>query len=154
MILCTECYIQQEGKTLMLYRNKIKNDISQGKWIGVGGKFENGESPEQCLIREVKEEAGVTLTEFKLRGIVTFVMLDGTSEPMYLFIYTASKFTGEIGECDEGTLKWIDTSKILDLKLWDGDRFLWDWILNNDKFFSACFKYNGNDLIEHQVAFY
>ena len=154
MILCTDCYIQRDNKTLMLYRNKKKNDINQGKWIGVGGKFEPGESPEECLIREVKEEAGVTLTEFKLRGILTFQIMDEGSEPLYIFIYTASDFIGEIGECDEGTLEWVDTNKILELELWEGDRLFWDWILHDERMFSANFKYREDKLIEHQVTFY
>ena len=154
MTLCTECYIQQNGKTLMLYRNKKGNDINKNKWIGLGGKFEYGESPEDCLIREVREEAGVTLTEYRMRGVVTFVMADNTSEPLYLFIYTASKYSGEIGDCDEGSLQWIDNDKILDLELWDGDKLFWEWMLKGDKFFSASFTYNGNSLIKHQVAFY
>ena len=154
MTLCTDCYIQQNGKTLMLYRNKKKNDINKGKWIGLGGKFEHGESPEQCLVREVREEAGVTLTDYRLRGIVTFTVTDDISEPLYLFIYTASKYIGEIRECDEGSLQWIDDDKIIDLDLWEGDKLFWDWILNTDKFFSASFIYSGTGLIKHQVALY
>ncbi len=154
MQLCTECYIQRDGKTLMLYRNKKEHDINAGKWLGVGGKFEPGESPEQCLLREVREEAGVTLTEFRLRGVMTFVTLDGSSEPLYIFIFTASAFTGEIGDCDEGTLQWIDTDKIADLDLWEGDRIFWEWILRDRGFFSAYFEYDHDALVRHNVTFY
>ena len=154
MILATECYIQRENQILMLYRNKKKNDINKGKYIGLGGKFEYGESPEQCLIREIKEEVGVILTNYRLRGIVTFVMLDGASEPIYMFVYTAYGFTGEISACDEGELHWIDKDKILTLDLWEGDRLFWRWLLEDERFFSAKFVYNGNILVEHQEEFY
>jgi len=144
------------GKTLMLYRNKKVGDINKGKWIGLGGKFEPGESPEQCLIREVREEAGVTLTEFKLRGIITFVILDdASSEPLCIFIYTASRFVGDIAEsCDEGTLEWVATEKVTDLNLWEGDRLFWGWMQDGDKLFSARFEYEGSTLTDHQVTFY
>ena len=154
MFLCTECYIQQGAKTLMLYRNKKEHDINQNKWIGLGGKFEPGESPEQCLLREIKEEAGVTLTAFKLRGLVTFITLDGSSEPMIIFIYTATEFTGVVQDCNEGTLKWIDTNKIQELELWEGDRLFWDWLLNDNRFFSARFIYDNEVLTQHEVTFY
>ncbi|MCL2332572.1 MAG: 8-oxo-dGTP diphosphatase [Actinomycetia bacterium] len=154
MQLCTECYIQRDGKTLMLYRNKKEHDINAGKWLGVGGKFEAGETPEQCLLREVREEAGVTLTEYRLRGVMTFVTLDGSSEPLYIFIFTASAFTGEVGDCNEGTLQWIDTDKIADLDLWEGDRIFWDWILHDRRFFSAYFEYDRDVLVKHGVRFY
>ena len=154
MILATECYIQRENQILMLYRNKKQNDINKGKYIGLGGKFEYGESPEQCLLREIKEEAGVTLTDYRLRGIVTFIMLDGSSEPIYMFVYTAGGFTGEISACDEGELHWVDKDKILSLDLWEGDKLFWRWLLEDKRFFSAKFIYNENTLVEHQETFY
>jgi len=154
MILCTECYIQKDNKTLMLYRNKKKNDINHGKWIGIGGKFDVGESPEECLLREVREEAGVLLTEYQLKGILTFQVIDDLSEPMYIFVYTASAYEGEVGECDEGTLAWIDTDKILELELWEGDRLFWGWMLEEKGFFSANFKYKQDKLVDCQVRFY
>jgi 8-oxo-dGTP diphosphatase len=139
----------------MLYRNKKANDINEGKWIGLGGKFEPGESPEECLIREIREEAGVTLTEYAFRGILTFDVTDGSSEPMYLFVYTAGKYEGKLTEdCNEGTLEWVENEKITALGLWEGDKMLWDWLLNSDKFFSAKFVYDGDTLVEHGVAFY
>ena len=154
MTLCTECYIQKENKTLMLYRNKKKDDINQGKWIGLGGKFELGESPEECLLREVKEEVGVSLTDFTLRGILTFQIVEQADEPIYIFIYTASDYEGEIKECSEGTLEWIDNDKILKLNLWEGDRLFWGWLLENKGLFSANFKYSQDKLIDYKVNFY
>ncbi len=154
MLLCTECYIQKESKTLMLYRNKKEKDINKNKWIGLGGKFEPGESPEECLVREIKEEAGVTLTGYRLRGMITFVTMDEESEPIYIFIYTADSYEGTIGSCDEGELQWIDTDKIEELELWEGDRLFWPWIKSEKGFFSAKFVYRGDKLIEHQVEFH
>ncbi|MCL2606820.1 MAG: 8-oxo-dGTP diphosphatase [Coriobacteriia bacterium] len=155
MILCTECYIQRDGQTLMLHRNKKADDINQGKWIGVGGKFEPGESPEQCLIREVQEEAGLTVTDFQLRGMVTFVTTDGSSDPMLIFIYTASGFTGELSlTCSEGTLQWVETNQICDLDLWEGDRLFWNWMQSSDAFFSARFTYHDGVLTHHEVTHY
>ena len=153
-MLCTECYIQKDGKTLMLYRNKKKKDINKNKWIGLGGKFEPGESPEECLLREVKEEAGVMLTNYRLRGIVTFVMVDDESEPIYMFIYTADSYEGVVGTCDEGELQWVDTDKIEELELWEGDRLFWPWLKEEAGFFSAKFVYKGDTLMEHQVEFH
>jgi len=155
MFLCAECYIQKDNKTLMLYRNKKENDINKNKWIGLGGKFEPGESPEECLIREVKEEAGVELTKFKLRGFITFNDITKSLDNLYyIFIYTASEYTGEIGPCNEGELKWIDNDKILDLELWEGDRIFWGWLLNDNRFFSASFIYELDKLIKNDVIFY
>jgi len=138
----------------MLYRNKKEKDINKGKYIGIGGKFEPGESPEECLLREIKEEAGVTLTDYRFRGIVTFVMLDGSSDPIYMFVYMADGFTGEMTACDEGELHWVDTDKILTLNLWEGDKLFWRWLLEDDRFFSAKFVYNGDILVEHRETFY
>lgn len=169
MILCTECYIQRsnpsgsgsnsDSQTLMLHRNKKHDDINEGKWVGLGGKFETGESPEQCLVREVREEAGVTLNDYQLRGMVTFLSNDMSDEALHIFIFTASSFTGEIdfGNCKEGTLQWVDSGSILDLNLWEGDRLFWNWMTDSktsDKLFSARFVYDGERLIEHDVTFY
>ena len=155
MTLCTECYIRQNGKTLMLYRNKKENDINEGKWIGFGGKFEPGESPEECLLREIKEEIGVTLTEYKMRGVVTFLTIDKPDDPMYLFVYTASAFTGEIKkQCDEGMPEWVDDNKILGLDLWEGDKIFWEWILGGGPFFSLKLTYDGDRLIGNDYRLY
>jgi len=166
MILCTECYIQrckpldgqredgQYGQTLMMYRNKKADDINQGKWVGIGGKFESGESPEQCLMREVQEETGLELTDYRLRGLVTFTTVDGSADPMLIFVYTADGFTGELAPCDEGTLQWVDNDKIDDLNLWQGDRLFWKWMQTDERLFSARFTYNEETLADYQVAFY
>jgi len=154
MFLCTECYIQKDGKTLMLLRNKKENDINKNKWIGLGGKFEPGESPESCLMREVKEEAGVEPSKFKFRGFVTFNDLNDPANLYYIFIYTASEYIGEIAACDEGELHWIDNDKILDLDMWEGDRLFWKWILEEAGLFSASFIYEGEKLKNSDVMFY
>ena len=124
--LSTLCYIEQDGKYLMLHRTVKKNDVNKDKWIGVGGHFEHGESPEECLLREVKEETGYTLTSWKYRGIVTFVYGEDTVE--YMSLYTADGFTGEPIECDEGELEWVDKKDIPALELWEGDKiFFRSW---------------------------
>jgi len=151
---CVDCYVRKNGKTLMLFRNKKEKDINKGKWIGLGGKFEPGESPEECCVREVKEEAGITLTDASLRGVVTFVASDGSCEPLYLFLFTAENFEGEITECDEGTLSWVDDDKILDLELWEGDRMFWKKLLAGEGFFTAKFVYDGEALAYHKFISY
>jgi len=154
MILCSECYLQVNGKTLMLYRNKKENDINEGKHIGIGGRFEFGESPEECMIREVREEVGVIVTSFRYRGMVTFVVKDGDSEPIYIFFFIADGFEGEIKACDEGELVWIETDRIEELNLWEGDRLLWKWLRADEGLFSGKFVYDGDILVDYQVRFY
>ena len=122
MINTTLCYIEQDGKYLMLHRVKKKSDINKGKWIGVGGKFEEGESPDECLLREVQEETGLVLTSYRCRGIVTF-QPSLTSPAEYMHLYTADGFTGELLEnCNEGILKWIAKPEVLSLNLWSRTR--------------------------------
>lgn len=146
--LTTLCYIEQDGKYLMLHRNKKKEDVNQGKWIGVGGKFEQGETPEECVIREVFEETGLTLTQYRFRGIITFV-LDGEAEYMHLF--TASGFIGEVAvDCDEGELKWIPKDEVMNLALWEGDKIFLKLLLEDAPFFSLKLVYHGEELVEHQ----
>ena len=118
--LTTLCYIENENQYLMLHRIRKKNDVNHDKWIGVGGKFERGESPEECLLREVKEETGYTLTSWKYRGIITFVYGEDIVE--YMSLYTADKYEGTQIDCDEGVLEWVDKDKISELNLWEGDR--------------------------------
>lgn len=129
----THCYVEKDGKWLMLCRNKKKNDINKDKWIGVGGRFEQGESPEECVIREIKEETGLTVNRPHFRGIVTFCD-DGYCEYMHLF--TANDFSGELTECNEGELRWIDINNLSKLELWEGDRYFIDLILKDAPFFS------------------
>lgn len=145
----TLCYIRRQGKNgeeyLMLYRNKKENDLNKGKWVGVGGKFEEGESPEECLIREVKEETGLTLTEYAMRGIVTFVSDVWGTE--YMFLYTASA-DGVLSECTEGELQWIPREKILSLPLWEGDKVFLGLLAGEHPFFSLKLSYQGDKLID------
>ena len=117
--LTTICYIEKDEKYLMLHRTKKENDQSHDKWLGVGGKFEENESPDECVVREVKEETGLTLLSYKLRGVMTFV--SDIWETEYMFIYTADRFEGELTECSEGELLWVEKSKVPDLNLWEGD---------------------------------
>ena len=118
--LTTICYIEKDEKYLMLHRTKKENDQSHDKWLGVGGKFEENESPNECVVREVKEETGLTLLSYKLRGVMTFV--SDIWETEYMFIYTADRFEGELTECSEGELLWVEKSKVPDLNLWEGDK--------------------------------
>lgn len=149
MFLTTLCYIEKDGCYLMLHRNKKEHDVNEGKWIGVGGKFEADESPDECLLREVFEETGLYLTEYTFRGIVTFISEGWESE--YMFLYTAGAFEGELRGTDaagEGELAWIRKDKILDLNLWPGDRIFHRLIFEDHPVFSLKLSYIGNDLKE------
>ena len=143
----TLCYIEQDNKYLMLHRVVKKNDVNKDKWIGVGGHFEQGESPEECLLREVKEETGYTLTSWKYRGIVTFVYGEDVVE--YMSLYTADGFDGEPIECDEGVLEWVEKEKIGDLNLWEGDRIFFRLLNVRPEFFSLKLVYNKSDVLEY-----
>lgn len=151
-ILATLCYLQQAGKTLMLYRNKKENDIHEGKWNGVGGKFEEGETPEACAVREIEEETGLHVRDPKLVGILTFPQFDGSND-WYVFVFIATQWDGEQIESPEGHLEWIATEKVLALPLWEGDRIFLPWIFSN-RFFSACFQYQNGRLTSHTEHFY
>ncbi len=152
LINATLCYIQKADYTLMLHRIKKENDIHQDKWNGLGGKFESGESPEECLLREVKEESGLTLTNFEIVGLLSFPKFDGVSD-WQVFLYRATEFTGRLIDSKEGKLEWILTSKLLDLNLWPGDKIFLQWMLDK-KFFSAKFIYNNKMLKDYSVKFY
>lgn len=143
------CYIEKDDCYLMLLRNKKKVDENKGKWIGVGGHFEEGESPEECVIREVYEETGLTLTDYRFRGIVTFVSEEWGTDYMHLF--TASGFTGELKDCDEGELRWIPKSEIMNLNLWEGDRVFLKMLFDNEAFFSMKLSYIGDNLTDVKV---
>lgn len=145
----TICYIEHEGKTLMLHRIKRKDDVHYGKWIGVGGKVEKGESPEECIIREVKEETGLTIENPKLRGILTFPNFV-YDEDRLVFLYSAKDFKGEIRNCDEGDLYWVHNDKILDLNLWKGDRLFLEW-LKKYKMFSGKIVYENGELMDYDL---
>ena len=146
MINTTLCYIEKDGKYLMLHRIKKENDLNKDKWIGIGGKFEPKESPEQCNHREAYEETGLTLGNCEYRGIVTFVSDKWETEYMHLF--TCSDFSGQLKECDEGELCWVDKKELYHLPLWEGDKIFLKLIENpNTQFFSLRLEYQGETLI-------
>lgn len=140
--LSTLCYMERDGEYLMLHRVVKKNDVNKDKWIGVGGHFEQDESPEECLLREVREETGYTLTSYRFRGIVTFVSGDGVTEYMHLF--TADGFEGTPSECDEGVLEWVPLERIESLNIWEGDKIFFRLLGSGEPFFSLKLVYDGN----------
>ena len=146
MILSTLCYIEKDGCWLMLHRVKKKNDLNHDKWIGVGGKFKEGESPEDCLLREVGEETGLTLTDYRFRGLVTFVSDEAPTEYMHLF--TATGFTGALRDCDEGTLEWVPIPQVEMLPLWQGDKLFLRLLQTEKDFFSLKLRYVGDQLVQ------
>jgi 8-oxo-dGTP diphosphatase len=151
-VAATLCYLRSGGKTLMVHRNKKPGDAHKGKWNGLGGKMEPGESPDECVLREMREESGLTLLDPKLRGVLTFpAFRDG--EDWLVFVYTATKYEGVQGDCPEGTLEWVDDARLKDLPLWEGDRIFLPW-LEGDRFFSGKFVYKGGRLASHDAAFY
>lgn len=145
--LSTLCYIEKEGRYLMLHRTVKKNDVNHDKWIGVGGHFEYGESPEECLLREVKEETGYTLTSWRYRGTVTFVYGEAVVE--YMSLYTADGFKGDPIDCDEGELEWIDKSAVPSLELWEGDRIFFRLLDEGREFFSLKLVYDTEDVLRY-----
>lgn len=144
--LTTLCYIEKNNQYLMLHRVKKENDINKDKWIGIGGHFEKDESPEDCLRREVMEETGLTLLAYRLRGIITFLSDQWQTE--YMFLYTADSFEGELQECDEGNLEWIDKSAVYDLPIWEGDKIFFHLLEKEEPFFSLKLRYEGEKLAE------
>ena len=141
----TLCYIEKDGKYLMLHRIKKENDVNRDKWIGIGGKFEDGESPEECMLREAKEETGLDIDRYSFRAIVTFV--SDIYETEYMHLFTADGFTGNISDCDEGCLEWIEKEKLYDLTLWEGDRIFLKLIEKPCPFFSLKLEYRGDNLV-------
>ena len=146
MLNTTLCYLEQGDAYLMLHRVKKEHDLNQGKWLGVGGKFQDGESPEDCILRECREETGLTLTEYRYRGLVTFVSNEAPTEYMHLF--TASAWTGNPPPCDEGELAWIQKSALRSLPLWEGDSIFLDLLEQDTPFFSLKLRYEGDCLKE------
>lgn len=146
----TLCYVEQDGKYLMLLRNKKKQDENAGKWIGVGGKFEEGESPQDCLLREVQEETGLHLTQYRFRGIVTFV--SDRYETEYMHLFTAHGFEGELTACDEGELRWVEKDEVLSLPLWEGDREFLRLLREDAPFFSLKLVYQGDKLVSSTLT--
>ena len=141
----TLCYLQRGDEVLMLHRVKKEKDINKDKWIGVGGHFEDSESPEDCVLREVREETGLTLTSCRLRGVITFLYGSITE---YMHLFTADGFTGEMHSCDEGVLAWKKRSEILSLPLWEGDKIFLRLLVEDRPFFSLKLRYHGDDLVE------
>ena len=144
MKMTTLCYLERGEQYLMLHRTSKKNDENHDKWIGIGGKFEPGESPEDCVVRECLEETGLHLTDYRYRGIVTFVSDEWGTEYMHLF--TATGFEGEQHACDEGELAWIDKKKLLELTLWEGDKIFLRLLEEDAPFFSLKLVYRGDAL--------
>ena len=146
MKITSLCYIEQNGKYLMLHRTAKENDENEDKWIGVGGKFEDGESPEECAVREIKEETGLNAHKLDFRGIVTFVSDKWPTEYMHLF--TCRDFDGDVIKCDEGELEWIDKNDLLRLNLWEGDKIFLRLIAKKRPFFSLKLEYEGERLVK------
>lgn len=148
----TLCYVKKNNKTLMLHRIKKKNDIHEGRWNGLGGKFEIGETPEECVVREVKEESGLKIKNPSLKGIINFPGFDDENDWM-VFLYTASQFSGELTDCKEGHLYWIPDQDLSSLHLWGGDKIFLQW-LKKKRFFTAKFIYKKGEYKSHHVIFY
>lgn len=147
--LTTLCYIENEDSYLMLHRVKKEHDINKDKWIGLGGHFEKDESPDDCLKREVLEESGLSLSSYRMRGIVTFISGDGCTE--YMHLYTAKVSTKIFSDCDEGCLEWIKKDKVYDLNLWEGDKIFFKLLADNEPFFSLKLEYDGHGKLLNAV---
>ena len=147
MLNTTLCYITRGDEVLMLHRIKKENDLNEGKWIGIGGKFEEGESPDECLLREALEETGLTLTSWRCRGIVTFLTY-GPWEGEYMYLFTADGFEGRLKECDEGQLKWVSREFLDQLPKWEGDRIFLELLWQDAPFFLLTLRYDGDKLVE------
>lgn len=150
--LTTLCYIEKDASYLMLHRVSKKNDLNKDKWIGVGGHFEFGESPEECISREILEETGLTANKLNFRGIVTFVSDDDVTEYMHLF--TCDDFSGEIKDCNEGKLEWVPISEIENLNLWEGDKLFLRELSENNGFFSLKLVYQKENLVNSKLIRY
>ena len=151
-IAATLCYVRFAGKTLMMHRNKKEGDVHRGKWNGLGGKLDGGESPEECVVRELREESGLAILEPRLRGVLTFPAFK-PGEDWLVFLYTATKFEGEVGSCAEGDLEWVPDERLAELPLWEGDRIFLPW-LEQERFFSGKFTYVDGRLVSHSVSFH
>ncbi len=151
MLLATLCYIKRDGHTLMVHRNRKAGDIHAGKWNGLGGKFEPGETPEECVIREVREESGLEIVHPRLHGLVMFPGFKGAD--WYVFVFTATECSGRLTDSPEGDLRWIPDGELESLPLWPSDKFFFQW-MREGKFFSAKFVYEGDEMRDWQVSFY
>ncbi len=148
--LTTLCYLKRDNQYLMLHRTVKKNDVNKDKWIGVGGHFEADESPEDCVIREVREETGYTLEQYTLHGVVTFISAK-QEEAEYMFVYTASAWSGEPIPCNEGELEWVDIDKVPELNTWEGDRIFLRLLRENAPFFTLKLVYDKDDVMTEAV---
>lgn len=149
MKMTTLCYIEKDDCYLMLHRTVKKDDLNKDKWIGVGGHMESGESPEECMLREVLEETGLTLLTYKFRGIITF---DSSAyETEYMCLFTSNRFEGELADCDEGTLEWVPKEQIPKLNLWEGDKLMFQLMDLRQDFFSLKLSYDGDQLVAASV---
>ena len=146
MLNTTLCYVTRGSQVLMLHRVKKKNDVNKDKWIGIGGKFEAEESPDECLLRECREETGLRLTSWQCRGVVTFLQEGGEGEYMYLF--TAEEFEGNLHDCPEGDLQWVSREFLYRLPMWEGDRIFLDLLWRNAPFFLLTLRYRGEVLTQ------
>ena len=152
MKLATLCYVKQNGQTLMIHRVKKANDIHEGKWNGLGGKLEVGESPEQCIVREVREECGLEIIQPRYHGLLIFA--DFKQDDWYVWVFSADQFQGKLAETsNEGILQWIPDEQVTSLNLWPSDLIFMPWLSGN-KIFSARFQYEGDEMLSHEVAFY
>ena len=148
MILSTLCYMENDrDEYLMLHRVKKENDLNKDKWIGIGGKFEGDETPDECLAREAKEETGLTLTSWRCRGVVTF-LTNGPWEGEYMYLFTADGFEGELKECPEGDLQWVSRAFLTGLPKWEGDQIFLDLLWKDAPFFLLKLRYDGEKLVE------
>ena len=145
MINTSLCYITRGDEVLMLHRVKKKNDINHDKWIGIGGKFEENESPDECLLREVREETGLLLTNWQCRGIVTFL---SENDGEYMYLFTADGFQGQLKDCDEGDLQWVSRDFLDALPKWEGDKIFLDLLWQDAPFFLLTLRYQGERLVE------
>lgn len=152
MILSTLCYIEKDNQYLMLHRTKKKNDINKNKWIGIGGKFEEKESPEECIVREVKEETGLQLNSYQLRCIVTYISTNWETE--YMYVFTSDDFEGNIIECNEGDLQWVNKDEVTKLNTWEGDKIFIEKMQKDSNFFTVKFEYDGDTLLRYELKEY
>ena len=150
--LATICYIDNGREFLMLHRNKKPNDVHAGKWIGVGGKLERGETPQECAAREILEETGLKAKPV-LKGVITFPEFTPDSD-WYTYVFKVTEFEGKLIDCNEGTLEWVPYDQVLSKPTWEGDHTFVEWLLEDKPFFSAKFVYDGDKLLDTQVDFY
>ena len=151
--LATICYVDNGKEFLLLHRNKKPNDVHAGKWIGVGGNLEKGETPQECAVREILEETGLRVNKPVLKGIITFPDFTPDND-WYTYVFKVTEFEGDLIDCDEGTLEWVSYEEILSKPTWEGDHTFLSWILEDKPFFSAKFSYKGEKLVESHVDYY